>query len=511
MQKVTVRRVFSRDGEERQMIQLPEEYSKSMRKLLGDEYPDYEHSLRQESHAALRINTSKISRERWKEICPFQVTEVPWTDKGFYYNPAIDHPAKHPYYFAGLYYIQEPSAMIPASILPVEPGDRVLDLCAAPGGKATELAAKLSGEGILVANDISVSRTMALAKNLQMAGASTAVVTAETPEHLAEYFPEYFDRILIDAPCSGEGMFRREPGMVRDWLERGPDYYAEIQRQILTSAYGMLKPGGSLVYSTCTFSVTEDEGMIQWFLKEFPDMQICQVERKAGFSEGRPDMLEDSAYAEQLKNCIRIFPHRADGEGHFVVLLQKAQAASEEAEMENGDGRRRETQGWHQNAIPAKKVSRKKYNKTTGKDSRKQIVSTVDWKEEATGWIQKLKLPNGTLVCRKQTVMLAPEGTEMLQGLRIVQNGLILGECRNRLEPSPQLALALTQEAETERIVLSTGDIRVTKYLKGETIEAETDYKGYVLVCVDGYPLGWAKSSGNGILKNKYYAGWRLQ
>lgn len=507
MQKVIGHRVFSRDGAERQMIQLPEAYSESMRKLLGEEYKDYECSLQQESYAALRINTGKISREKWEKICPFQVAEVPWTDKGFYYNPTIVHPAKHPYYFAGLYYIQEPSAMIPASILPVEPGDRVLDLCAAPGGKATELAAKLSEEGLLVANDISVSRTMALAKNLQMAGASKAVVTAETPEHLAEYFPEYFDRILIDAPCSGEGMFRREPGMIRDWLEHGPEYYADIQRQILTSAYGMLKPGGSLVYSTCTFSVTEDEGMIQWFLREFSDMEVCPVERKPGFSEGRSDMLEDTEYAEQLKNCIRIFPHRAKGEGHFAVLLQKGQAE----QADSGDDRRRESHSYGKNMAAGKNCCGKKQSRYVGKGSHKQAIPEKDWKDEAEAWIRKLKLSNGTLLCKKQTVMLAPEETGMIQGLRVIQNGLILGECRKRLEPSPQLALALTKTAETERLTLSAEDIRVTKYLKGETIEAETDYKGYVLVCVDGYPLGWAKSSGNGMLKNKYYAGWRLQ
>ncbi|MDE6852091.1 MAG: SAM-dependent methyltransferase, partial [Lachnospiraceae bacterium] len=193
------------------MKELPQEFCEKMQDLLGEEYDAYRQSMKQDSYTAVRINTNKISVEAWDEICPFEQKPVPWTDKGRYYDSAQNQPSKHPYYFAGLYYIQEPSAMIPASFLPVQPGDRVLDLCAAPGGKATEIAAKLQGKGILVANDISVSRTMALAKNLQVAGAVNAVVTAETPMHLAEHFQEYFDALLIDAPCSGEVMFRRDP------------------------------------------------------------------------------------------------------------------------------------------------------------------------------------------------------------------------------------------------------------------------------------------------------------
>ena len=236
------------------MVNLPEKYCENMKELLQEEYTDYIDSLSEKTYQAIRINTKKISLQQWEKINPFRTSPIPWVENGFYIEDAMENgqnesgqqespiPSRHPYYYAGLYYIQEPSAMIPASLLPVTPGDKVLDLCAAPGGKATELGAKLQGHGLLVANDISVSRTMALAKNLQIAGIQNCLVTAETPEKLASVFTNFFDKVLIDAPCSGEGMFRREPRMVHDWEEKGPAYYAKIQKEILTQAYQMLNP-----------------------------------------------------------------------------------------------------------------------------------------------------------------------------------------------------------------------------------------------------------------------------
>ena len=142
-------------------------------------------------------------------ICPFEITPVPWTDNGFYYDGERLSPAKHPYYSAGLYYLQEPSAMTPASRLPVEPGDKVLDLCAAPGGKATELGARLKGEGLLVANDISSSRAKGLLKNIEVFGIGNVAVLCEEPGKMENCFQEFFDKILIDAPCSGRSEERR--------------------------------------------------------------------------------------------------------------------------------------------------------------------------------------------------------------------------------------------------------------------------------------------------------------
>lgn len=468
--------------------ELPEQFLESMKTMLGTEYQDYLNSMKEDTRTAFRVNTNKIAQEQFVDICPFQTEPVPWNEKGFYYNADEDMPSKHPYYYAGLYYIQEPSAMIPASLLPVEEGDRVLDLCAAPGGKATELAAKLHGTGLLVANDISVSRAMALAKNLQIAGTGNAVVTAETPQNLAAVLSGFFQKVLIDAPCSGEGMFRRDPGMVKSWLAHGPEYYASIQTEILESAYELLAPGGDMVYSTCTFSPLEDEGMIQSFLKKHPDMTICEVPRYPGYSEGRPDWVPDGDPA--LKKCVRIFPHRAEGEGHFAVLLHKqGKAGRAYAESEMWD------------------------KKGTDLRSNKQKQKTQEGIEEFFQMI----LPEAGIefkkLSRKKDIYVAETlAAGQMKGLRIVAGGLIIGSDKNgRFEPSPQLALALRGEDYLQRIDLPAEDERVIRYLKGETVLMDKPYKGYVLFCVDGYPLGWCKGNGSGTMKNKYYPGWRMQ
>ena len=214
---------------------LPKDFLAGMKELLGKEYDQYIKSYEEEWKPGLRVNTLKLSPEEFLEFSPWKLSPVPWTKNGFYYD-SQDRPSRHPAYFAGLYYLQEPSAMTPAAMLPVEPGDKVLDVCAAPGGKSTELAAKLKGEGLLVSNDISYSRARALLKNLELTGAANIAVVSEDPEKLAEVWPEFFDKILVDAPCSGEGMFRRDDDMVKDWTSRGPEYYSPIQRRILEQA-----------------------------------------------------------------------------------------------------------------------------------------------------------------------------------------------------------------------------------------------------------------------------------
>lgn len=476
------------------MIPLPETFLENMKELLGEEYPEYAESMKERPYSALRINTLKVAPDTFLSKSPFSLSAVPWSDKGFYFDRERDRPSHHPYYFAGLYYIQEPSAMIPAALLPVEPGERVLDLCAAPGGKATELAARLQGEGLLLANDISASRAMALAKNLQMAGVRNAIVTAETPERLAQSFPQYFDRILLDAPCSGEGMFRREPGMVRDWLERGPSWYVPVQREILQEAYKMLKPGGKMVYSTCTFSVQEDEGMIQWFLDRHRDMRICPVKRHSAYSEGRPDMVEGGS--EELRHCVRIFPHRAQGEGHFAVLLER---------------------------LPNESIQEKAYNTDiTERNGKKTYQRKGNRREKQYGetkpeWLQELAkkavcLQGGHFRRQKERWSWLPDELQMMPGLRIVAGGLMLGtEKKERFEPAVPLALALKKEEVSCAIDFPAEDGRIIKYLKGETLLTEETVKGYALLCADGYPLGWVKGNGKGMLKNKYYVGWRMQ
>lgn len=474
------------------MINLPQEYCDNMRELLGeDEFNEYIKSFDKKSDMAVRINTLKISVDEWNEISSFDMCPISWTDKGFVINNSDKTIlSKHPYYFAGLYYIQEPSAMIPAAILPVEEGDRVLDLCAAPGGKATELAAKLNGTGILVANDISVSRAMALAKNLQMTGARNVVVTAETPDKLSEKFDGFFDKILIDALCSGEGMFRREPRMVKDWLANGPEYYSKLQKEILDKAYTMLKPGGMMVYSTCTFSVMEDEAVIQWFTDKYKDMSICTVEHKDGFSYGRPDMIENGD--DSLKKCIRIFPHRSKGEGHFATLLKKEDKDKQSDSENDASG-----------PIKKKQIRNKALGKNClSKEKNKDYIDEINQFIKIDGCQDMINI-------KKDVVSLAVSGIN-LRGLRVIQDGLILGEIKKKFEPSPQLALSFGRNEFSRMVDFVADDIEVIKYLKGETIQTDSTLKGWGLVTVDGYPLGWCKGNGNGMLKNKYYPGWRL-
>ena len=243
-------------------MELPVAFCDEMKRILGDEYEDYLKSMEGTRKFGLRVNTAKISAEDFLKISPFELTPIPYVKNGFYYDGEKEQPAKHPYYFAGLYYLQDPSAMTPASRLPIEENDVVLDLCAAPGGKATELAAKLHGTGLLIANDISSKRAKALLKNIELFGVENSFIVTEYPKKLAEYFTGFFDKILIDAPCSGEGMFRKEPSMVKAWEQNGPEFYAALQEDILKQALPMLKPGGMLLYSTCTFSPLEDEGKI---------------------------------------------------------------------------------------------------------------------------------------------------------------------------------------------------------------------------------------------------------
>ena len=243
------------------MPELPQKHLSEMKELLQDEYDDYLASFENKRVYGLRINTSKISVRDFLKINPFHLERIPWTDDGFYYDEE-DRPAKHPYYFAGLYYLQEPSAMLPAEVLPVEENDLVLDCCAAPGGKSSKLANKLNNTGVLIANDISASRAQVLLKTLESQGIRNAYVMAEDITKI-ERFKECFDKILIDAPCSGEGMFRKESELISSWEERKSDYYSPIQKQLILKGVEMLKSGGKLVYSTCTFSPEEDEEIIE--------------------------------------------------------------------------------------------------------------------------------------------------------------------------------------------------------------------------------------------------------
>lgn len=463
-------------------MNLPSAFEEKMKYLLGAEYNNYLDCFDEPRHYGLRVNTAKISVEDFLKISPWPLKKIPWIHNGFYYDGENCQPAKHPYYFAGLYYLQEPSAMTPADRLPIEPGDKVLDVCAAPGGKATELGARLNGTGVLAANDLSNSRAKGLLKNIELMGIGNVLVLSEEPGKLIPYFTEYFDKILIDAPCSGEGMFRKDHKMIRAWEEHGPDYFARIQKSIITQAAQMLKPGGMILYSTCTFSPEENEQTIEYLLEQYSDFDVCEIEGYEGFTCGMPEVT--ASKDKRLSRTVRIFPHRMKGEGHFLALLQKHAAADSDT-------------------LTASDVKN-----TTG---RKKLP------EDLTDFLADIRreFDPGRFDIRADKVYYMPEDLPALNGIRFLRTGLFLGELKKkRFEPSQAFAMNLKKEEYPRIIDLPVSDERVIKYLKGETLDVEDlvspKEKGWYLVCVDGYPLGFGKLAGQ-VLKNKYLPGWRWQ
>ncbi|MBR4724461.1 MAG: RsmB/NOP family class I SAM-dependent RNA methyltransferase [Lachnospiraceae bacterium] len=457
---------------------LPQSFKDKMGKLLGDELSGFLDCYSKEHKAGLRVNTLKTTPGEFEKISPVEIRKIKWIPNGYYYDPD-NQPAKHPYYYAGLYYIQEPSAMTPASLLPIKKGGRVLDLCAAPGGKTTELGARLAGSGVLVTNDISNSRAKALLKNVELFGIKNAIVISEAPNRLAERFDGWFDSILVDAPCSGEGMFRKSHAIIKNWEQYGTGYYAGLQREILPSAIKMLRPGGYLLYSTCTFSTDEDEGTCKFILDNFPDMHLVPAirdddEAYSGFCRGLPEYLdgrEEAAYA------LRIYPHRVEGEGHFIALFRKSESSNELTNAENG---------------------RSKGVKLGGQAA--EFMKRIGF-----------DVPQERLVIRDNRLYLLPEHMPSLDGLRILRSGLLLGEIRqDRFEPSQALACALKAEEYDNILDLDPEGQEVIRYLKCESLDEIRDAAdGYVLVTCKGFPLGWGKLSG-GRLKNKYLPGWRM-
>lgn len=461
------------------MISLPCAFEEKMQALLKSDYENYLKCFEEPRYFGLRVNTAKISAEDFLKIAPWPLDPVEWIENGFYYDGERIQPAKHPYYYAGLYYLQEPSAMTPANRLPVQEGDKVLDLCAAPGGKATELGARLGRNGLLVANDISNSRAKGLLKNLELFGVGNVLVTSEEPGKLKDYFAEYFDKILIDAPCSGEGMFRKERKMVKAWEEHGPAFFSKLQRSIITQAAAMLRPGGMLLYSTCTFDPLENEKTIEYLLQCCPEFEICEMKGYAGFSKGMPDFTESQN--PDFERTVRIFPHKMRGEGHYLALLKKSAGV-----------------GGH----PVMKPVRSEGGLRKLPDELAAFLDHITWQADKS----RIELHD-------DRVYYMPEGLPELKGIRFLRSGLLLGELKkNRFEPSQALAMYLKKEEYADTLDFPLSDERVVKYLKGETLDVEDlvsgREKGWYLVCVDGYPLGFGKLA-NQTLKNKYLPGWR--
>ena len=428
---------------------LPDKYLKTIKEILQDEYDEYIASFNENRIHSLKVNTSKISTDDFEKL--FKLERVPWTNDGFYYED--ENITKSPYYYAGLYYVQEASAMLPAEVLPIEEDDIVLDACAAPGGKSLKLLNKLNNTGLLVSNDVSPSRANALLRNIERFGFSNYYVISKDIIELEEKYKNTFDKILLDAPCSGEGMFRKDKSLINSWLEKDEEYYAPIQKKLLQASLNMLKDGGMLLYSTCTFNTKEDEEVVRYALENNKDVRLVPIKKYDGFKDGNDNI------------GVKLFPHRIKGEGHFVCLLQKGNIQSKE------------------------------------KKQHTQVKSNIDFINS----LNKEFKDGEFLDINENTYFVKPFDVKYIRTLR---SGLLLGKNTSHgFEPSQQLALNLKDREYDNVLSLDINDIRVDKYLKGETIEIDLKYKGLVLVCIDKYPLGFGKAS-NGLLKNKIDKGW---
>lgn len=467
---------------------LPQEFEQRMQQMLQTEYPDFIKSFENSHVQSLRRNPLKGSREDFLEKMPFELEETAWEPDGFYYKEEAQ-PGKHPFHEAGAYYIQEASAMAPAVYMDAKPGERVLDLCAAPGGKSTQLGAKMGGRGILVCNEIHPARAKILSENIERMGIANALVTNETPEKLAEHFPGYFDKILVDAPCSGEGMFRKHPEACREWGAENVEMCAQRQDGILDCAARMLKDGGRLVYSTCTFAPAEDEGSVLRFLARHPEFAVEDAQKWEGMTPGNAGWAQEygslgdaaeEAFLEAHKGApertVRLFPHHLKGEGHYLAVLKKGGEAQEN--------------------VPARSL----YGIQKGISEK----DCAPWREfEAENLNIRL---DGTFLKFGDQIYVAPKELPALQGLKVLRPGLHLGTLKKgRFEPSHALALALSP-ADARRCA-KLDLLQAKQWIGGMTVLWDGE-KGWYMAALEGYGLGWGKLAG-GILKNHYPKGLR--
>jgi len=481
---------------------LPKAFLDRMQLMLGDEYARFLASFEQDRYQALRLNALKRGvggKSAAELLCPGQdfsfripggtirLWKVPWAENGYYYGPEA-RPGKNPFHEAGVYYIQEPSAMAPAELLEACPGERILDLCAAPGGKSTQIAAKMQGKGFLLCNEIHPARAKILSENIERQCVANAYVTNETPEHLAEIFPEYFDKILVDAPCSGEGMFRKNEASCGEWSPENVALCAKRQDGILDCAAEMLRPGGRLVYSTCTFAPAEDEGSICRFLERHKDFILLPI-RKEAFGEtgcdGSGNYLEGmQALSVHLEDTLRLWPQRIHGEGHFAAVLQKVGKVSEGYKRSSLNG-------------PVRTVRDKELGEYP--DFCKENFSEGSFLRQGQEYGH---IRFGDNIYR------VSEEMPSVNGLKVLRPGLHMGVLKkNRFEPAHALALLLSPEDAVHVWNLSCAE-SAAAYLNGQTFPAQ-GVKGWYLICVDGFSIGWGKLAG-GIMKNHYPRGLRL-
>ncbi|WP_286696564.1 RsmB/NOP family class I SAM-dependent RNA methyltransferase [Catenibacterium sp. UBA627] len=435
-----------------------EQFDARMKSLLKDEYDDFKKALLEKPVKGLYLNRNKKNVERVLE--EQYIEHHPIVENGYLYDENY-HPGRSAYFLAGLYYIQEPSAMLVADALPIEPDDFVLDMCAAPGGKSCEIASRLTGEGVLIANDIEASRARILSENIERFGLDNTIVTNVDPMRFTKQFQEAFDKIVLDAPCSGEGMFRKLEQAVDTWSEDKVLECAHIQKNLLKGAYDMLKQGGMVIYSTCTYSYEENEAMVHYAVDEL-GFELLPLSKSHGLCPG-----------VDLDEVVRCYPHHYRGEGHFIALLRKP-----------GNSPRKVVRPMKPQVSPADlKVLKAFYQETLNKKVPAYIIEN-----------------NGHLYAIKKNF---PE----LKGIRVLRNGLYLGEVRkNRFIPSYSLALTLTKEDVKRSYDYSCDSEEIKKYIHGETLEG-TGNKGFGVIFVDGYPLSFYKESNQ--VKNLFPKGLR--
>lgn len=430
------------------MTNLPKQFLDEMKEILGSEFDDFLKSYDEPKTTGLRLNTMKMDKDKLLDLDLFQLTSIPWAEEGFYYDEKINRPGKNPLHESGAYYLQEPSAMSVVPKLEVKEGDKVLDLCAAPGGKSTYILSKLNNTGILVSNEINPTRIKALGENLERFGAKNCIITNTDSTNLKKVFTGYFDKVVIDAPCSGQGMFRKDQVAIDDWSYSKVLECQSIQRDIIKDGFEMLNKDGVLVYSTCTFAKEENEYVINEFINENEGANLVFMER--------------------------LWPHKVKGEGHFVAKIKKV---SEETCF-------------------TKRIKVKPLGKELSdyKNFEKKFLNI------------EIK---GEFYIKGENLYLLPENCPDTKKLKVLRNGLHLGLLKkNRFEPSHAFSHYLTIDDVQNIEDLSINDDRTKEYLRGSTIKTDKS-RGWVLVTIEGIPLGWGKET-NGILKNHYPKGLRI-
>ena len=459
-------------------MNLPIEFEKKMKAFLGDEWDDFLYSYDNNRFQALRFNTLKVQspEERMRILKTLKISsdkKVSWADEAYYFDENV-RPGKHPYHEMGLYYIQEPSAMSAAALLAPKPGMRVLDLCAAPGGKSTQLATYLGDSGLLVSNEINTQRSRILSQNIERMGIKNAIVTNEDSFVLASHFPGFFNAIQVDAPCSGEGMFRKLPEAIEQWSMENVAICAARQKEILDNAAVMLKPGGTIVYSTCTFSKEENENVIEYFLERHTDFTLEEMER--------------------------FWPHKVDGEGHFVAKLVRRGCVDTDLKADRKTKKNKNSKNRKNETKPA-----------LTKENMKLLSEFLDEtiSEDMAAWIK-----NSRLVMFGEQLYRLPDMEVDIKGLKVQRAGLHIGEFKKqRFEPSHSLALALKLNDAKNVVKLTCDNPQTIGFFNGQSVmlsdeQAAECKKGWALVCVDGYPAGWGKVNGAQV-KNHYPKGLR--